>query len=176
MKLWQESVSRITSSFSLFPSVRKIRVHPVHPWLKGLFSPISPLRPIGPISVRSVASCKIRVYPVHPWLKSVVPFDRATFTAATKALADKKVFVGTSSWKYDGWCGQIYDRARYEYRGNFAQSRFNKACLAEYAKVFKTVCVDAAYYRFPDRQYLEGMVSQCRRTSALPSRRRMRSH
>jgi uncharacterized protein YecE (DUF72 family) len=35
-----------------------------------------------------------------------------------------------------------------------------KNCLAEYAEVFKTVCVDAAYYKFPDRRYLEGMVSQ----------------
>ena len=32
--------------------------------------------------------------------------------------------------------------------------------LAEYAEVFKTVCVDAAYYKFPDQRYLEGMVSQ----------------
>jgi uncharacterized protein YecE (DUF72 family) len=30
--------------------------------------------------------------------------------------------------------------------------------LAEYAEVFKTVCVDAAYYTFPSQQYLERMV------------------
>ena len=33
-------------------------------------------------------------------------------------------------------------------------------CLAEYAEVFKTVCVDAAYYSFPSQQYLESMVNQ----------------
>lgn len=32
--------------------------------------------------------------------------------------------------------------------------------MAEYAEVFKTVCVDAAYYTFPSPQCLEGMVGQ----------------
>jgi uncharacterized protein YecE (DUF72 family) len=54
----------------------------------------------------------------------------------------------------------IYDRVRYEYRGKFAETRFKRDCLAEYAEVFKTVCVDAAYYSFPSQQYLEGMVTQ----------------
>lgn len=54
----------------------------------------------------------------------------------------------------------LYDRSRYEYRGKFAETRFNRDCLAEYAEVFKTVCVDAAYYNFPSRQYLEGMANQ----------------
>ena len=54
----------------------------------------------------------------------------------------------------------LYDRARYEYRGKFAETRFKRDCLAEYAEVFKTVCVDAAYYTFPSQQHLEGMVTQ----------------
>jgi hypothetical protein len=33
----------------------------------------------------------------------------------------------------------IYDRARYEYRGKFAETRFKRDCLAEYDEVFKTV-------------------------------------
>ncbi len=75
-------------------------------------------------------------------------------------LAARGVFVGTSSWKYPGWCGALYDRARYEWRGKFAETRFNRDCLAEYAEVFKTVCVDAAYYTFPTRRYLEGLAGQ----------------
>jgi len=75
-------------------------------------------------------------------------------------LAIQGVFIGTSSWKYPGWCGMLYDRARYEWRGKFAESRFKRDCLAEYAEVFKTVCVDAAYYTFPSRQYLEAMANQ----------------
>ena len=76
------------------------------------------------------------------------------------SLAVQGVYVGTSSWKYQGWCGMIYDRTRYEYRGKFAEIRFKRDCLAEYGEVFKTVCVDAAYYTFPSKQYLEGMVLQ----------------
>ena len=40
----------------------------------------------------------------------------------------------------------LYDGARCEYRGKFAETRFKRDCLAEYAEVFKTVCVDAAYF------------------------------
>jgi uncharacterized protein YecE (DUF72 family) len=54
----------------------------------------------------------------------------------------------------------LYDRARYEWRGRYAESRFNRNCLAEYSEVFKTVCVDAAYYTFPTTQYLEGLADQ----------------
>jgi uncharacterized protein YecE (DUF72 family) len=87
-------------------------------------------------------------------------FDRDQMKRKTAALAAKGVFVGTSSWKYDGWFGQLYTPARYEFRGKVAQKRFQRDCLTEYAEVFKTVCVDGAYYKFPDEKYLTGLVSQ----------------
>ncbi len=91
---------------------------------------------------------------------AATPFDRAALKAACADLAAQGVFLGTSSWKYPGWCGMLYEEGRYAWRGKFAESRFNNHCLAEYAEVFKTVCVDAAYYKFPDHRYLEGLVSQ----------------
>lgn len=75
-------------------------------------------------------------------------------------LAVQGVYVGTSSWKYRGWCGLLYDESRYVFRNRFAETRFERECLAEYSEVFKTVCVDAAYYKFPDHRYLEGMTQQ----------------
>ena len=63
------------------------------------------------------------------------------------SLAAQGVYVGTSSWKYHGWCGMLYDRARYEYRGKFAETRFKRDCLREYAEVFKTVCYDQLHHR-----------------------------
>ncbi len=87
-----------------------------------------------------------------------VPFNRDDLKPRLAALAAQGVFVGTSSWKYPGWCGMLYDRGRYEWRGKFAASRFNRGCLAEYAEVFRTVCVDAAYYTFPTEKYLAGMA------------------
>lgn len=87
-------------------------------------------------------------------------FDREQIRERVSALAGQGVFVGTSSWKYPGWCGTLYERQRYEWRGKFAESRFNRNCIREYAEVFKTVCVDAAYYSFPTRAYLEGMANQ----------------
>jgi len=89
-----------------------------------------------------------------------MPFDREGMKTTTARLAAKGVFIGASSWKYPGWRGMLYDENRYLTRGRFSETRFNRDCLTEYAEVFKTVCVDAAYYKFPDRSYLEGMVSQ----------------
>lgn len=87
-------------------------------------------------------------------------FNRDQLKLQLADLAARGVFIGTSSWKYPGWRGLLYDTARYEWRGKFAETRFNRNCLAEYAEVFKTVCVDAAYYTFPSRKTLEGMASQ----------------
>ena len=86
--------------------------------------------------------------------------DREFLRNSAATLGASGVFIGTSSWKYPGWRGQLYESARYEWRGKFAQTRFEKNCLAEYAEVFKTVCVDAAYYTFPGVPYLEGLASQ----------------
>jgi len=85
-------------------------------------------------------------------------FDRSGLKSAVTALAAKGVFMGTSSWKYPGWRGQLYDDARYIWQGRFSEARFEKLCLAEYAEVFKTVCVDAAYYKFPEHPYLETLA------------------
>ncbi len=87
-------------------------------------------------------------------------FDREQMAEAAARLASQGVFLGTSSWKYPGWRGQLYTDDPYVWCGRFSESRFEKLCLAEYARVFKSVCVDAAYYKFPDHRYLEGMVSQ----------------
>jgi uncharacterized protein YecE (DUF72 family) len=82
-------------------------------------------------------------------------FDREAMKAALAALAGQGVYLGTSSWKYPGWQGQLYDRERYVWRGKYAETRFERSCLEEYAQVFKTVCVDAAYYKFPDDRFLD---------------------
>ena len=86
-------------------------------------------------------------------------FDRERVKARAAELAARGVFIGTSSWKYEGWLGQLYTPARYEYRGRVARTRFERDCLAEYAEVFKTVCVDAAYYDFPRPGYLEKLAA-----------------
>jgi uncharacterized protein YecE (DUF72 family) len=59
-----------------------------------------------------------------------------------------------------GWRGMIYDEGKYITRGKFSESRFERDCLTEYAETFKTVCVDAGYYRFPDHRYVEKLVAQ----------------
>ena len=91
------------------------------------------------------------------WMSNPV---RDELQARIGRLADEGIFIGTSSWKYPGWRGTLYDEARYVWRGKFAKSRFEKNCLTEYAEVFKTVCVDAAYYAFPSVKYLEGLAAQ----------------
>ena len=85
---------------------------------------------------------------------------KSKLQSAVQRLAASNIFVGTSSWKYEGWCGLIYDEQRYCYRGKFAETRFKRDCLGEYAETFKTVCVDAAYYQFPSAKYLSGLIEK----------------
>ena len=87
-------------------------------------------------------------------------FDRDKVKRAVGELAGRGVYVGASSWKYAGWRGQLYDESRYVWRRRFSEARFERFCLTEYAEVFKTVCVDGSYYKFPDERFLQGLVAQ----------------
>lgn len=42
-------------------------------------------------------------------------FSREQLAEQAATLAAQGVFIGTSSWKYPGWIGMLYDPARYEY-------------------------------------------------------------
>lgn len=86
--------------------------------------------------------------------------DRQALADAADRLAQRGMYLGTSSWKYPGWLGQLYDEQRYLYRGKVAKTRFERDCLNEYATVFQSVCVDAGYYQFPQPKTLEKLVSQ----------------
>jgi uncharacterized protein YecE (DUF72 family) len=88
------------------------------------------------------------------------PFPREELREAAAALARDNVFVGTSSWKYEGWLGLLYTPERYLTRGKISRARFEKTCLAEYAEVFKSVCLDAGYYQFPSAPLLDTLFSQ----------------
>jgi hypothetical protein len=55
-------------------------------------------------------------------------------------MAAERVYIGGSSWKYEGWIGQVYSRANYLARGRFSRQLFESNCLKEYARAFPTVC------------------------------------
>ena len=78
----------------------------------------------------------------------------------TQALRAQGIYLGTSSWKYPGWAHLLYDPARYDRGRGWSKTRFERQCLAEYAEVFSTVCVDAAYYQFPSAPFLDQLTSQ----------------
>jgi uncharacterized protein YecE (DUF72 family) len=80
-------------------------------------------------------------------------FRRDALAAKLKELARQQIYIGTSSWKYPGWLGQIYTPDRYLSRGRFAQKRFEADCIAEYAETFPIVCGDFSFYQFPSEQY-----------------------
>jgi uncharacterized protein YecE (DUF72 family) len=76
-------------------------------------------------------------------------FDRDRLRDRLRELAARRVYIGGSSWKYEGWIGQIYSRSLYQTRGRFSKKLFEETCLTEYASVFPTVCGDFAFYQFP---------------------------
>ena len=62
--------------------------------------------------------------------------------------ASRGIFFGSSSWKYPGWEGIVYNRP-YP-----SKKAFEQECITEYAELFPTVCADFALYDFPDADRL----------------------
>ena len=87
-------------------------------------------------------------------------FDRDALAAKLKALASENIYIGGSSWKYEGWLGQIYTRERYLSRGRFSRKAFEAECLKEYAETFPTVCGDFAFYQFPTEEFWRNLFGK----------------
>jgi len=87
-------------------------------------------------------------------------FDREGLGAKLRALAAQGIYIGGSSWKYEGWLGQIYSRERYLARGRFSRRLFETECLREYAETFPTVCGDFAFYQFPTPEFWRRLFQQ----------------
>jgi uncharacterized protein YecE (DUF72 family) len=88
------------------------------------------------------------------------PAQAARLAPRLHALAEQGVYFGTSSWKYEGWLGNVYDAERYVTRGKFSQQKFEAECLAEYALTFPIVCGDFAFYQFPSPDYWKRLFGQ----------------
>ncbi len=80
-------------------------------------------------------------------------FPRELLAERLRSLSERNIYLGGSSWKYEGWLGQIYDRERYATRGRFSKKRFEAECLREYSEVFPAVCGDFAFYQFPTPEF-----------------------
>lgn len=89
-----------------------------------------------------------------------LPPQAARLAPRLRALADRGIYFGTSSWKYEGWLGSIYRPARYQTRGRHSKTKFERECLAEYAETFPTVCGDFAFYQFPSEEYWAGLFDR----------------
>ncbi len=87
------------------------------------------------------------------------PGFREVLAARLKDLAAERIYLGTSSWKYEGWLGQIYTPERYCTRGRFSQKKFEEQCLAEYAETFPVVCGDFSFYQFPTESYWQRLFA-----------------
>jgi len=87
-------------------------------------------------------------------------FDRDGLADRLRRLAAANIYIGGSSWKYEGWLGQIYERGRYLSRGRFSKKVFEAECLREYAETFPTVCGDFAFYQFPTEDFWRRLFQQ----------------
>jgi len=97
---------------------------------------------------------------VGPLFEEPGGFDRSGLAERLRSLAAEGVYIGGSSWKYEGWLGQIYTRSRYLTRGRFSRPRFEAECLREYAETFPTVCGDFAFYQFPTDEFWRRLFHQ----------------
>lgn len=89
-----------------------------------------------------------------------IAFDRGGLRDRLHKLAARGVYIGGSSWKYEGWVDQIYSRSRYQTRGRFSKKLFEETCLTEYAEIFPAVCGDFAFYQFPSEAFWAKLFRQ----------------
>jgi uncharacterized protein YecE (DUF72 family) len=91
---------------------------------------------------------------------SLFPAPADVLRSRLASLASRDILIGTSSWKYAGWLGQVYNPERYSTRGKFSQKKFERTCLAEYAETFPIVCGDFSFYQFPPEDYWRQLFAQ----------------
>ncbi|HEY7334113.1 MAG TPA: DUF72 domain-containing protein [Bryobacteraceae bacterium] len=77
-------------------------------------------------------------------------FNRRTLADRVRVLGRDNIFIGTSSWRYEGWLGQIYTPERYYSRGRFSKKKFHEECIEEYAETFPVVGGDFSFYAIPE--------------------------
>ncbi|MFM8886717.1 MAG: hypothetical protein ACKOKC_09935, partial [Chthoniobacterales bacterium] len=87
-------------------------------------------------------------------------FPAALAQATSRLARESNLYLGTSSWKYEGWLGQIYDEQRYLTRGKLSTKRCETDCLEAYADIFPPLCVDAGDYRCPSEKELAKLRAQ----------------
>ena len=90
--------------------------------------------------------------PSQPNLFESVPtFDRQSLAARIRTLAEREIFIGTSSWRYEGWLGQVYTPERYFTRGKFSKNKFHEESILEYAESSPSSAATSRSTRFPRR-------------------------
>jgi len=97
---------------------------------------------------------------VGPLFDEPSGFDREALADRLRALAAERIYIGGSSWKYEGWLGQVYSRERYLARGRFSRRLFEAECLREYAETFPAVCGDFAFYQFPTVEFWRALFDR----------------
>jgi len=97
---------------------------------------------------------------VGPLFDEPSTFPRDALADRLQRLAAENIYIGGSSWKYEGWLGQVYSRDRYLERGRFSHKRFEAECLREYAETFPAVCGDFAFYQFPTEEFWRHLFAQ----------------
>jgi uncharacterized protein YecE (DUF72 family) len=99
--------------------------------------------------------------PSQPSLfENVLMFDRQRLAAKIRALAERKIFIGTSSWRYEGWLGQVYTSERYFARGKFSKTKFHEESIQEYAETFPIVGGDFSFYSIPDASFWQKLFDR----------------
>src|SRR5437899_11972186 len=90
-------------------------------------------------------------------------FPREALAKKLRELAQRDIFIGTSSWRYDGWLGQLYTPERYYSRGRFSMTKFKEDCIEEYAEIFPIVGGDFSFYAPPTAEFWAKLFSRAPR-------------
>ena len=97
---------------------------------------------------------------VGPLFDEPGAFDRDGLALKLRELASRNIYIGGSSWKYEGWLDRSTAASAIFRAAVFRRSCSKPNAFAEYAEVFPTVCGDFAFYQFPTAEFWSRLFRQ----------------
>ena len=92
---------------------------------------------------------------------NAMEFRREVHVPQLHELAARGAYLGTSSWNYPGWIGQVYSGEKlFKKDGSLNKAAFEREQLKQLGETFPTACFDGQYYRFPVIDQLRKMADQ----------------
>lgn len=94
---------------------------------------------------------------------NVPAFDRQSLAAKIHALAARKIFIGTSSWRYEDGCGRCIHPNAISHAANSQRGNYTRRAYISTQRRFLSSAVDFSFYSIPEPPFWRKVLSSAPR-------------